>query len=301
MEITKEQIENVYYNEKLTLKQSARKLKIGYNKFRQYIKEYSIQVKPSRKQYFANDNAFSNWNEKMAYCLGFITGDGHIWKNRPFFTIGIHENDIKILEYIRDYVSPDSLVRNDPKNNKVQICVHSKQIWEDLQKYNANHDKTFNLKIDFDIPEEFWGDYLRGFFDADGCIYYTQPKKSPYYTASFSCASKPMLEYIKNRLGIGRLRCFREKYYELSFSQSNCLKLYDVMYKNENCFKLERKYEKFLKIHTDYKFWTKEEDSIILEHIKDRNTRQLFTLLNRAPKAIQSRKNKLRKNAKIKN
>lgn len=42
------------------------------------------------------------------------------------------------------------------------------------------------------------------------------------------------------------------------------------MYK-DSAFKLERKYNKFLLIDTQYRFWTEDEDAIIIKHLTERH------------------------------
>ena len=73
--------------------------------------------------------------------------------------------------------------------------------------------------------------------------------------------------------------------------------MFDIIYKDAT-FKLQRKYDKFLKISSDYKFWTEEEDAIILKHINKKQTKNLVPMLpNRNLATIQARKNYLRKNS----
>jgi len=290
-------LERLYYDNSIKTEDLLKQLGIkSRTSLYKLLRQKNIKVKPRGTQlkYIANHSFFSKWSTDMAYCLGFITADGHVWKNRPYLTIAIHKKDIAILEFIRDCISPSSQVRDNTKYNSVQLCIYSKQIWLDLQKYNVTHSKTFSLSIDFNIPKKYWGDYLRGYFDGDGSIYSCNMRGIQYHYASFSCASQQMLIDVQQRLGMGIIRCLRGKYYELRLCKSDCLKLADIMYYNPNHFKLQRKYDKFKEIHINYKFWTPEEDAIILKYIHQRDTKSLTKLLpNRALSSIQVRKNKL--------
>ena len=108
-------------------------------------------------------------------------------------------------------------------------------------------------------------------------------------------ASRDILQGMQEHLGFGRVCKIKNKYYELKFCQTDCIKLFNFIYRNAT-FKLQRKYDKFLLIDKQYYFWTKDEDSIIIKHLKERNTKQLIKLLpTRNYKAIQARKNYLRK------
>ena len=147
------------------------------------------------------------------------------------------------------------------------------------------------MKIDFDIPVDYWGDYLRGFFDGDGSIWKTIFRKNakPYYYANFVSASVKFLENIRDRIGFGTIRAIRKKYFELKFNQRQCLELYKIMYANEHGFRLERKHRRFLKIDIKYKFWTKEEDEILFQYSSKKDLIKL--LPDRSWESIKVRKN----------
>ena len=147
------------------------------------------------------------------------------------------------------------------------------------------------------MPKKYTSHFIRGYFDGDGSIWKTNFYKGgkDYYYANIISASKQILDDIYNYLGFGIVRKIKGKYYEIKFCQTDCIKLFNIIYKDAT-FKLERKYNKFLQINSDYKFWTKEEDNIILQHINDRNTKDLIPRLpNRNLSTIQARKNHLRK------
>lgn len=303
--ITKKELYNLYVIKNLSSTEISKLKQIGRTTILNYLTKYNIPKRNSGAQikYQANHEFFNNWSQDMAYCLGFIASDGHVWKDRPFVTIGIHKNDIAILNFIRDCISPSSPVRIS--KNKCQICVFSPSIHKTLCSLGVDHNKTLNLKLPKKIPQKYISHFIRGFFDGDGSIWKTKftKKGADYYYANIASASRRILEDINNFLGFGTLRTVRNKYYELKFCQSDCLKLYDIIYKDAN-FKLERKYNKFLLINSSYKFWTSDEDQIIYNNINSRDTKCLIPLLPlRNYKAIQARKNYLRKkcNASTKN
>lgn len=302
--ITKTELYNLYVTKKMSSIQIANLKKIGRTTVLNYLTKFKIPKKHTGSQikYNANHNCFDKWSSDMAYCLGFIAADGHVWEKRPYITIGIHKKDIKILKLIRDFLSPTSKVRIS--GSKCQICVYSQKIYNKLNKLGINYTKTFSLKLP-KIPKKYLSHFIRGFFDGDGSIWKTKFKKGgkDYYYANIVSASPFILQDIYNFLQLGKISKIKNKYYEIKFCQSDCIKLANVIYKDAN-IKLERKYKKFLAIHQDYHFWSKTEDQVILDHIKERNTKQLIPLLpNRNHKTIQARKNYLRKkhNAPTKN
>lgn len=294
--ITKKELYRLYVKQKLSSIEIAKIKNIGRTTVLNYLKKYDIPVKKSGAQikYIAIDKYFHKWSANMAYCLGFISADGHVWKDRPYITIGIHKNDIDILNFIRDEISPTSKVRLS--KNKCQLCIYSKDIHSKLVSLGVDHNKTFRLKLP-KIPKKYMSHFIRGFFDGDGSIWKTNfyIGGKDYYYSDIISASKDILVGIHKYLGFGSVKKIKDKYYELKFCQSDSIKLGQIMYHDAE-FKLERKYKKFLLINTQYRFWLPQEDEIILRYIKDRNTKQLIDLLpNRNYKAIQARKNHLRK------
>jgi len=246
--MTKEKIYELYITQNLGSKKISEILNISPTTVIKLVKKYGFEVKEKKRpvKYHANHDFFATWSNDMAYCLGFIAADGHVWKERPFLNIAVHKQDIKVLEYIVKNISPTTKIREN--KNMVQVCIHSQKIWEDLKRYGISHGKTFNFQIDFDIPEEFWSDYLRGFFDGDGSIHRkTYKDKINYlvFKSSIVGACLQPLEYFKNRLGFGNIRLIRNKYYELGFNQQETIKLGNLIYKDKDSFRMERKYEKF--------------------------------------------------------
>lgn len=278
----------------ITVPEVAKKFGLNRNNFYEKLKEFGVQGRAgTRKQkYIANDNAFSKWSHKMAYCLGFIAADGHVWKDRPFLTIGISASDRCILEYIKDFISPESKIRHS--NEGIQICIRSQKIWDDLNRLGINNDKTFNLKISFDIPKKYIGDFVRGYFDGDGSIW--KNEKRGHYTGSIVSASKQVLIDLQKLIGFGTVRSTHKgKYFVLEFNQTALLKLKDLIYKDRDSVVLHRKYEKFLKIDPKISLWTNNEDNLLLSNFYKKIKDIFYLFPNRSKASIQSRKNFLRK------
>lgn len=302
MKLTKENLEKEYADKTQSVSKISEKFRISQRLLYKSIKKWGIPLRGGRgvkcgrgrqQQYFANETAFSKWSCQMAYCLGFIAADGHVWKDRPYITISVHKQDSNVLEYIRNYVSPDTKIR--PNKNQVQICVKSEGIWKDLNNFGIDNNKTFNLKINFNIPKEYLGDFVRGYFDGDGSIWVA--KKNPVsYAGSIVSASRQVLVDIQELMRFGRVReTHQGKYFSLDFSQANLLKLAELIYSNPDNVIMYRKYDKFKKIEQRWIPWTEEEDGLLLENIDVVIRRITHLFPNRSDKTIQARKSLLRK------
>lgn len=293
MNITKQMLENVYVKENLGLEQTSKKLKIPRRKIRKLLDLYNIPIKkrPEERKYIANDNFFSSWSEDMAYCLGFISADGHIWKDKPYISVNITQNDDIVIKYIRDLISPESKIRLQ-KNNVCQLTITSKQIHKDLSDFGLHNNKTFDMPLP-NVPEVFWGDYLRGYFDGDGSIWKTNFRNGKdYYYANIISGCNNFIKLLHNRLQFGIVSTVRKKYTQIKFCQSDCLRFAKIIYKNPYCFKLERKYNKFQQINTKYSFWSIEEENILKNNVNLPKEQLLLLLPKRNWSAISRKINK---------
>lgn len=246
----KQLLEEEYIINNKGLKSISKLYNINYRQVKKLLMKYDIPLKKRGGyiKYFYNEDYFDIWSHDMAYIIGFISADGHIRKNTADLEIGLNPIDIDILKFIINKVSINGEIRYRDKEC-VRIIVRSQKIIDSLAKYNITNNKTHNLKIDFNIPDEFWGDYLRGFFDGDGSVYLVQDKnykkKKKYYIWSeISCASKQFLVDVQNRLGFGYVRN-KQNNYSLDFRHHNTIKLRDILYKNIQSFALQRKKDKF--------------------------------------------------------
>lgn len=105
------------------------------------------------------------------------------------------------------------------------------------------HKKLGNEQI-IKIPEEFFGDYLRGYFDGDGSI---GSYKNNVINFQITSKTNTILLFFKNKLNIGNVRPRKTCFDWVVRSRKDISKLYQLMYKtNDIC--LERKRKIFEKI-----------------------------------------------------
>lgn len=228
-----------------------------------------------KRKYNINDNFFNEINsEQKAYLLGFFLADGTFnlgsrCVNSYRFNIKIQEEDSYILDEFKKYICPDTPVIKrtsyiDKKciNHKStsQISWTSSIMNIDLMKYNILPKKTYDVDFIFPIeliPDNFIWDFIRGFFDGDGQISYSD--KTHQSTLALYGTSYKFMEQIgnlfENEFGVTKriegvkksnmilytLR-FHSNYKRVDFMD----KLYIKFYKDKNIF-LFRKQNKILK------------------------------------------------------
>lgn len=205
-----------------------------------------------RRQYTLNENYFKEVdNSNKAYILGFIYADGSISLNKGSLVICISEKDKEILNFIKEELNysgniTTKIVRG---GNYSLLNIVSKQLVLDLIKLGVVPNKTYSSNTLPIIPNDFYWDMLRGFFDGDGSIFSDKQKQ---FTVCFS-SNIYILKQIKEKLKISgisssKIRLRNKKSIHSAMLEvrgsKNIEKFKNILYTNNFC--LTRKYDKFL-------------------------------------------------------
>lgn len=240
----------------------------GYNQYsvEKLLKERGIQkrtyveAKQALRKYTINDNFFKTQNTDMAYLLGLLASDGSIAKKENGIFLELHQQDEEILEKIKTKTNSSRELSHRINNNQTP-CVKF-QVWsaawkEDLAKYGIKPNKTFSLEPPTLLEPKYRIDYIRGYFDGDGCVYYREPKEGSS-CVNIGGASKEVIKWIRNELnnlGIStssfnhKILNNNSNYYELIYYRKQILQMiYNSFYYDNNILYLKRKKQKFEKI-----------------------------------------------------
>ncbi len=197
-----------------------------------------------------NTSFFKKWSSEMAYVLGFFAADGSMVKNnRGAHYIEFQITDKCILQKIRASVGSTHVISEKKQYNKnhkklYRIQIGSKEICNDLVSLGFTPAKTHNMSWP-DIPNEFTGDFIRGYFDGDGNVYFRKhfakdrQKERWVFSSGFTSGCRDFLESLLLVLrtnGIkGGFICDKERGCELTLSHRDSLALYSLMYNNGDC------------------------------------------------------------------
>lgn len=210
-------------------------------------------VKETSRKYFCNDNYFSNINtSEKAYWLGFMFADGYVTTRRGTqslnFCITLSSVDIEHLYKFNKCLESTYEIKEYTgsgynKNGKFcRLLITSERASQDLINLGCVQQKTCVLKPP--KIDKYIFDFIRGYFDADGTVYYTNREKP---VVGF-CGTEEMLLWINKQLNINPTIRFYNGIYETRYNGiTNFYKFFNLIYKDANIF-LERKYEKFLEI-----------------------------------------------------
>lgn len=251
-----------------------------------------------RKRYYrVNVGYFDEWSHKMAYILGFITADGYVGHNT--LSIDLHPKDIDLLNFVRDEISPNKQIEEGHRGKSCRLRIHSVELTESLNRHGLTKDKTFSLSGDISVPQEYLGDYVRGFFDGDGWVCCRRNS----IECGMVSASEEFLYSLRSRCGdLGGIRKTirgrRKPLYRWEMYASDTMKLRELMYgeKDDKRFCLHRKKKKFFSQFyvPSKRWWTEEQMTFLIEnwHLP---LSKLPSMVGKSYKAISKRKWELRR------
>jgi intein-encoded DNA endonuclease-like protein len=220
---------------------------------------------PIYKKY--NRAFFKTWSPEMAYILGFLFADGNIIKTkRNTHFVSLYTNDLALLSAIkRSLKSEHKLSKSVSKVGGIcyKIQIGSKEYFSDLVNLGLIENKARRMKLPI-VPLSYQGDFIRGYFDGDGCVWFgnihkNRKTKTLSILVCFTSASINFLKEIKfllNTLGLNGGSVFESKkgnYGRLNLSTQDSLKLYEIMYNKSDKLFLSRKklvFEKFIKMRS---------------------------------------------------
>jgi hypothetical protein len=201
----------------------------------------------------------------MAYVLGYFCADGCMFVNSGGSKyISFVSIDKELLRKVK--VSLNSVHKIVPKRQSRPNCrptfwlqIGSKEIYEDILKLGVSPNKESRLKLP-SIPKIYFRDFLRGYFDGDGCVsygYYSRRKRKSkvlLITVKFASSSENFLAEIKDRLARFALLqggCITrgDGCNYLVYSKNDSRRIFGYLYdKISEDIYLKRKYNSFSKV-----------------------------------------------------
>lgn len=134
-----------------------------------------------RAQCLFNEHFFESIEtEAQAYWLGFLYADGCITKTHKTIRIDISSKDRAHVEKFREAIQYFSApIKYRHNVDSVSISVNSKKMISDLCKLGCHEQKSLALTFpnEMQVPQNMVRHFMRGYFDGDGCISITNPKR----------------------------------------------------------------------------------------------------------------------------
>lgn len=211
-----------------------------------------MKYNENNKKYNINENYFLKWSKDMAYILGYIYADGNLDSNK--YRLRISSVDKEILEKFNIRFKSDRELKLEKNSigSWYTLTVDNRKIYTDLVKLGVTPNKSKNCNIS-NIPHKFRYDFIRGYFDGDGCVYSKNHKDSSIPTLSIDIATTSddfkdtFIELTKAITDEKHKFSIQTRTNGLHIIRANTVvseRLYNKMY-YKNCLCLQRKKNKF--------------------------------------------------------
>lgn len=249
-----------YTNKKWGLLKSGAQFGMSKSKTKRILTDNGVKIRTNseaQRKYSLNEKYFDVESHNMAYILGLFAADGTIRKDSNEIKITLSSIDKEILEKIQLEIGSSRPLREFTtekgyQNTTLDFC--SERMKLKLAEYGVVPNKTTNLIPPIKLNPLFIPDYIRGYFDGDGCITTTGYLNHGIEWKIVS-ASKEILDYFENyffeQFGVPKIHIhWRKKeknklqLYDLRYSTNFSKQLYDILY-TPNALFLQRKKERY--------------------------------------------------------
>ncbi len=263
---------------------SANKLSIEYGTSNwsiiNLLKSKNVKIR-SRKDIIKKID--ENFFEKIdthtkAQILGLIYSDGCLYLNPKTNKYSLHislaRGDEYYLYQIKRIMKSEYDISRCQKFNSKKpgnlfstFSTYNQKICQDLLKLGVHPRKSLDLNFpnEYMVPNEFLGSFILGVVEGDGSFFETTHSR---IIASI-CCTKEFADVLKNKLkmilNINSSISLEKSIYKISILGTKQAMLFiDWIYKNCSPeFRMERKYNNYLKIKQDYqnrlKYWKTQE------------------------------------------
>lgn len=248
---TKDQIEECKkrYTGGQNISVIARDMPRGVSRIRTLIKTdvKMRSISESKRQYKRNSRYFNliDTSEK-AYWLGFLYADGYNDEQHGAISLSLKADDKNHVQKFIDAIDYESNVKislvnlnyRDAPYEKASVYLRDAEMSNDLARLGCIQNKS--LKLFFpDIDNNLLPDFIRGYFDGDGCICKTKNGYAISFVGTFS-----MIQGIKQHLNLKNKILTRKNVFTLSIgSKIEIENFINMIYNNPSIY-LDRKYEK---------------------------------------------------------
>lgn len=218
----------------------------------------NIDRNKDKKVYNIDETVFDVIDSGLkAYLIGFIAADGYISEECGYIKITINKKDEQILEIFRTGLKTNTPIRyiTKHKDGKVYeyayIVIVNKRLVERLNAIGLRQRKTWGNTIP-DINEEYFHDFIRGYFDGDGCVTNAKPNSIDVSISGFESNIRKIIDRLE-QINIFATFIFDKRKYNtdentgrfgaLGFTnntQRYCFLKW--IYENDNGIHLDRKY-----------------------------------------------------------
>lgn len=116
----------------------------------------------------------------MAWVLGYFAADGSmLLNNRGACFVEFTSTDRILLELLQNIIGSNHYIQERERGGRCKTAyrlqIGSKQWFKNLTALGFTQKKSNTLMLP-KIPRKCLGDFVRGYFDGDGCVYFSKLK-----------------------------------------------------------------------------------------------------------------------------
>lgn len=196
------------------------------------------------------------WSTELAYAIGLLVADGCLSKDRRHIDFTSTDADqVETFQRCLGINNKISVKSSGTGNRAYRTQFGDVLFYRFLEKIGLSPAKSLSIQS-VDIPDAYFLDFLRGYFDGDGSTTsYHDPlfPKSYRFVMSFTSGSPAYLRWLQTRLnnilGISGYLCHDKErsYMSLKYGKRDTLIIVEQMYRVSTAPRLERKYLKIQK------------------------------------------------------
>ena len=203
------------YNKNHSIPTLANQFKISPQAIRDALRRQGVKIlslsELHKLDYPRNSSYFHVIDTpEKAYWLGMLYADGTL-DGKKRITLGLKSSD---EEHVQNFLNAIGAVNHKivhatkidgDKTFTMSVgTIRDEEMENDLIDKGCFANKTFTIKFPYDkMPEELYSHFIRGYFDGDGSLYYTQSgrAKRPNWRIGFTCGSYDFLIELRKLLG----------------------------------------------------------------------------------------------------
>ena len=148
-------------------------------------------------------NVRLRWSAQFAYAIGLLTADGCLSKDgRHIDLTSKDRTQIHVYKKCLDIASRVSTKQSSRGDSAYCVQFSDVLFYRFLQSIGLTPAKSKTL-LRVAIPDEYFRDFLRGYFDGDGCSYsYFDPvfANSFRFYISFTSASALFIDWLRKEI-----------------------------------------------------------------------------------------------------
>lgn len=241
--------EKEYANSSSSIRELSTKYNIPRQTFQGWLlaKGYNITNRRASKNFNVNYFDIINTEEK-AYWLGFLFADGALTQNNKSYHIelSLKIEDSSHVKKFAKAINKDKII---DKIYRTRCILGSKHLFNTLTNYGCTIRKSLTLKfpnINIFKNENLIRHFIRGYFDGDGCISYSN--KEHTYPIVTVLGTREFLDGIQKIYNSNHKYSNANKNQEitkqLSFSGKSAINFMHWLYKDSKIY-LERKFNRY--------------------------------------------------------